>query len=200
MPTVEIPSLPFPLTPAEGEWEVERAGTVAGAAGPRSDIFIDPGSGEPTLNAATLLGSPSEGDFRLSARVSVDFRATFDAGVLLLWLDDRNWAKLCFEYSPDGEPMVVSVVCRGVADDANAFVVDGASVWLRVSRIGSAFAFHASTDGARWRFIRHFALDGAAAAVRVGFEAQSPTGDGCAVRFEDVRFASERLADLRDGS
>ena len=41
-------------------------------------------------------------DFRLSARVTVDFRATFDAGVLLLWLDEAHWAKLCFEYTPDG--------------------------------------------------------------------------------------------------
>ena len=58
--------------------------------------------------------------------------------------------------------MVVSVVTRGVSDDCNSFVVDGASVWLRVARVGSAFAFHASTDGSNWSFIRHFALETAA--------------------------------------
>jgi regulation of enolase protein 1 (concanavalin A-like superfamily) len=200
---VEVLALPFPLEPSPHEvrWTVEQEpAAVAATAAPRTDVFVDPGTGSPTLNAATLLGAPPAGDFRFSARVTVDFAATFDAGVLLLWLDERTWAKLCFEFSPDGEPMVVSVVCRGVADDANAFVVDGRSVRLRITRTGRAFAFHASTDGTRWRLIRHFALAGDASAVRLGFEVQSPTGDGCAVRFDDVRFTPEGLADLRDGS
>ena len=57
--------------------------------------------------------------------------ATYDAGVLTLRRRDDLWAKLCFERSPQGEPMVVSVVTRGVSDDCNSFVVDGRSVWLR---------------------------------------------------------------------
>ncbi len=108
------------------------AATVTASAAPHSDIFIDPGAdtelnAESMLNAATLLGVPPDGDFQLSARVSVEFASTYDAGVLLLWIDDRHWGKLCFEFSPDGEPMIVSVVTRGVSDDANAFVVDGAN-------------------------------------------------------------------------
>jgi regulation of enolase protein 1 (concanavalin A-like superfamily) len=199
---LELPGVPFPLQPSDGTvWTVEREPpSVSAGALPHSDVFVDPGSGEPTLNASTLLGTPPSGDFRFSARVTADFRATFDAGVLLLWLDERNWAKLCFELSPAGEPMAVSVVCRDVADDANAFVVEGRSVWLRVARIGGAFAFHASTDGREWRFVRHFALAGDSAAVRLGLEVQSPTGEGCDVRFEELRFDGERLADLRDGS
>ena len=70
--------------------------------------------------------------------MSVDFAATFDAGVLLLWVDERHWGKLCFEFSPAGEAMVVSVVTRGVSDDANAFMVTGRSVWLRVSESTTA--------------------------------------------------------------
>ena len=109
---------------------------------------------ESMLNAATLLGAPPEGDFQLSARVTVDFASTFDAGVLLLWIDERHWGKLCFEFSPAGEPMVVSVVCRGVSDDANAFVFPD-------DRYG--FGFPASTgptritprtDGEFWQLIR----------------------------------------------
>jgi hypothetical protein len=34
----------------------------------------------------------------------------------------------------------------------------------------------------------------------VDFEAQSPTGDGCAVTFDQIAFSLERLAELRDGS
>jgi regulation of enolase protein 1 (concanavalin A-like superfamily) len=187
------------------------------SAGPHTDIFIDPSDGsaggnvnsalnaESMLNAATLLGDAPDGDFQLSARVTVDFAATFDAGVFLLWLDERHWAKLCFEFSPAGEPMIVSVVCRGVSDDANAFTVPGRSAWLRVSRIDRAYAYHASLDGKTWQMIRVFALTGQTSRDqtsrdRIGFEGQSPTGDGCSVTFDEIRFLPARLADLRDGS
>jgi uncharacterized protein len=200
----DVPGLHFSLSPSPAEaWAIDTAtATVTGTAPARSDIFIDPGSpdAEPLLNAATLLGVPPDGDFQLSARVSVEFASTFDAGVLLLWFDERHWGKLCFEYSPDGEPMIVSVVTRGVSDDANGFVVDGWTVWLRVSRIGNAFAYHASLDGETWRLIRFFAIDDAAARVSVGFEAQSPTGEGCVVTFDEIQFTRERLRELRDGS
>jgi regulation of enolase protein 1 (concanavalin A-like superfamily) len=206
----EIPGVPFPFVPSPApSWRLDpEAGAVRATAAPHTDLFIDPGSGttlnaESLLNAATLLGTAPPGDFQLSARVTVDFAATYDAGVLLLWVDERHWGKLCFEFSPAGEPMIVSVVTRGVSDDANAFVVPGKSVWLRVSRIDRAFAYHASEDGRIWRMIRFFTLDDAGdppGRELVGLEAQSPTGDGCAVTFEEIRFVPERLAELRDGS
>lgn len=204
---LSIPGVPFLLSPSPGgAWDFdEQTSTVVATAGPRTDIFIDPGSSTPLdaqsmLNAATLLGAPPAGDFRLSARVTVGFEATYDAGVLLLWIDERHWGKLCFEFSPAREHMVVSVVTRGVSDDANAFVVPGASVWLRLSRIDQAYAYHASADGKHWRMIRYFRVSESPSSVKVGFEAQSPTGDGCAVTFDDIRFVADRLADLRDGS
>ncbi len=212
MNELTVAGVPFPLVPSPpGLWQVdERTGTVTASAAPRTDIFIDPGAtvdadaalpdGQSMLNAATLLGVPPAGDFQLSARVTVGFAATFDAGVLLLWMDERHWGKLCFEFAPAGEPMIVSVVCRGVADDANAFAVPGRSVWLRVSRIGRAYAYHASVDAQTWQMIRFFAIDQGTTRDRIGFEAQSPTGDGCAVTFDDIRFRPTRLADLRDGS
>jgi regulation of enolase protein 1 (concanavalin A-like superfamily) len=159
-------------------------------------MFVSPQGDAPALNAPALVGAVS-GDFMLSARVEVAFAADYDAGALLLYGDESRWAKLCFEYSPQGEAMIVSVVTRGLSDDANGFVVDGNAVWLRISRMGTAYAFHASTDGATWSFIRHFALDGE---IELGLEAQSPVGEGCSVTFTDVEFAQRRLAELRDGS
>ena len=35
---------------------------------------------------------------------------------------------------------------------------------------------------------------------QIGMLAQSPTGDGTVVRFEDVRFSTDRLHGVRDGS
>jgi len=202
-----VPGLPFTLSPSsESAWTIAEApAMVTASAGPHSDIFIDPGAdtqlnAESMLNAATLLGVPPDGDFQFSARVTVEFASTYDAGVLLLWINDRRWGKLCFEFSPDGEPMIVSVVTRGVSDDANALVVDGRTVWLRVARIDHAFAYHASLDGKTWRMIRFFTIDDTSTPAAIGFEAQSPTGGGCVVTFDDIRFTRERLGDLRDGS
>ncbi len=160
-------------------------------------MFIDPQGTATTLNAPRLVGDLA-GDFLLSARVTVDFAATYDAGVLLLYAGDRTWAKLCFEFSPQRQPMVVSVVTRGLSDDSNSFVVDGNQVWLRVARLGQAFAFHAATDGASWQFVRHFSLD-VAGPIAAGFVTQSPTGAGCSATFDQIRFAAQRLGDLRNG-
>ncbi|RSM85726.1 DUF1349 domain-containing protein [Kibdelosporangium aridum] len=204
--THTVPPIPFELAASHGSsWTINPDGSVSTVALPHSDIFVDPaqgttGNAESMLNAATLLGTPPPGDFQLSARVTVDFTSTFDAGVLLLWFDERHWAKLCFEFSPSGDPMVVSVVNRDVADDANAFIVDGNTVWLRVSRIAHTYAYHASLDGQTWQMIRYFVLGNPSDAATIGFEAQSPTGDGCTVTFHDVRFVQETLPGLRDGS
>jgi len=35
---------------------------------------------------------------------------------------------------------------------------------------------------------------------QIGFEAQSPTGDGCTVTFDRIAFTAQRLTELRDGS
>ena len=139
---MELPELPFALTASPPEvWRRDaRVGAITVAAAAHTDLYVNPGGentadAESMMNAATLLGMPPAGDFHFSARVTVDFQAQYDAGVLLLWSDERNWAKFCFEYSPAAEAMVVSVVTREVSDDANAFVVDGTSVWLRIARI-----------------------------------------------------------------
>jgi regulation of enolase protein 1 (concanavalin A-like superfamily) len=183
------------LVPAQ-DWQVgERSLELS--AGPATDLFADPAGGEPLVNAPALVGA-AQGDFLLSARVQVEFASTFDAGVLLLRRDERNWAKLCFELSPQGEPTVVSVVTRAISDDCNSFAVEGADVRLRIARLGDCFAFHASTGDGFWRLVRHFALEGDGE-VSIGFLAQSPTGEGCRARFDEIAFDGRRLGDLRSG-
>ena len=196
---VSLDALPMPLrwVGQPAAWSVADGGLRI-VAGARTDWFVDPqGVAEPKLDAPVLLG-PTSGDFMLSARVTVEFAATYDAGVLVVHADDSHWAKLCFEYSPEQEPMVVSVVTRDVSDDCNSFVVDGDSVWLRIARLGPALAFHASLDGRRWSLVRHFAL-GSPREPSVGFLAQSPTGDGCASTFGRIEYRPDRLEDLRSG-
>ena len=199
-----FPGLPFPLV-AEGApaCAVDVDGdsvTLTGA--PRSDLFLDPAGDGTGPDAGRFLGEPPAGDFTFLARVDVDFHTTFDAAVLLVQAGPSVWAKLCLEYSPQGRATVVTVVTRGFSDDANALEVDGRSAWLRITRSGRAWAFHASTDGSYWRLVRYFTLgeqeDGRTA--RVGFLAQSPTGERCRAVFDEIAFRAGAPADLRDGS
>jgi regulation of enolase protein 1 (concanavalin A-like superfamily) len=196
---VVIPPLPAPLTwdAAPASWSLDDGPALTIAAPARTDLFRDPAGSEPATAAPRLLG-PVEGDFQFSARVRCGFAGAFDAGALLLWAGDAAWVKLAFEVSPDGEPMVVSVVTDGLSDDANAFAVDGDAVWLRISRLGPVCALHARLDGEPWRFVRQFALP-APGGLRAGFLAQSPTGEGATATFEEIGYAPERLADLRSG-
>ena len=194
-----LPSIPtalrWGLPPVS--WDIGDDGALAITAGPRTDMFVNPAGTDVVLNAPRLLFAP-KGDFMLSARVTVAFAATYDAGVLLLYTGERSWAKLCFEYSPQRQPMIVSVVTQSFSDDANAYVVAGNQTFLRISRLGRAFAFHASEDGTYWNFIRNFTLDPSAQLV-AGFVSQSPIGDGCTTTFADITYTPARLADLRSG-
>ncbi len=188
------------------EWAIEPASwqfdgkTAAIDAATSTDAFVDPAGASAVLDAARALAVASSDRWQFSAKVTVDFHATYDAGALLLWSDDRHFAKLCFEYSPQGDAMVVSVVTRDVSDDANSWTVDGDTVWLRISKIADqAYAFHSSGDGMRWSLVRYFALAGSRP-VQYGIGVQSPTGDGCAARFDELKLSETSLADLRDGS
>jgi uncharacterized protein len=196
--------LPFALT-AEGTPPCAvgfDTDSVSFTSGPGSDLFIDPAGDGTGPDAGRFVGEPPAGDFTLRARVDVNFRSTFDAGVLLVHASASVWAKLCFELSPQGRPTVVTVVTRGTSDDSNSFEVNATSIWLGITRSGRTWAFHASTNGIRWRLVRYFALGelGHGQPARVGFLAQSPHGEGCRAVFDKIAFWPGAPADLRDGS
>ena len=200
---LKLPTLPFPLEPAgrppPGCRVRHGALILSAAAG--TDMFVDPAGAPVVPDAGRFVGLPPAGDFTLAAQVRVEFGSTYDAGVLLLHAGERHWAKLCFEYSPQLRPTAVTVVTKGVSDDCNSFEVDGDTLWLRITRSGAAWAFHASADGSWWRLLRYFALGGdPAELVRVGFLAQSPAGEGCTATFDHITFRAGAPGNLRDGS
>ena len=198
---VVVPALPSPLrwlVPAPS-FEVTASGALRIEAGPQTDWFIDPGGSTAIRNAPALV-MPATGPWQLSAVVSADHQATFDAGVLFAHVDDSTWAKLCLELSPEGQVMVVSVVTRGTSDDCNSLPVEGHRLHLRISALEGAFAFHWSPDGQSWHLVRYFTLGhGAPAMTGAGFIAQSPTGQGCTAEFTEIVFRPGLLPDLRSG-
>lgn len=171
--------------------------SIVMSATPQTDWFTDPETSQVVATASALVCSPKT-EFTLATHVDVSFTSAFDAGALVLWSNTQSWAKLAFEYSPQSQPMIVSVVTRGESDDCNAVVIDSSSVWLRISGLGDAHAFHYSTDGEQWHFVRYFRLD-TYGSVDVGFEVQSPLGGGCVARFSKISYVAERLASLRTG-
>lgn len=181
------------------DWSLDGDEGLSITADGMTDLFIDPGTGSVTDNAPVALFTPPQGSFILSARVEPGFASTFDAGVLHVWIRGDLWAKLCYERSPQGEPTVVSVVTCGVSDDCNSVVVPGGSVFLRVSHLERATAFHYSTDGRVWKLVRYFSL-GSHTGIRAGFSSQSPTGPGCRSVFSRIDYRAERLTDLRNGT
>jgi uncharacterized protein len=197
---IVIPGLP-PLEWANGQGSAETPTdallglTAAAGADWSNDVF-----GGPRKHTATLLGFIPTDDFYLSARVMVQGeRTTFDAAVLAIWGDRDHWAKLCFEYSPQGQAMVVSVVTNDFSDDCNSTVVTEDAVYLRVTRSGEGWAFHSSTDGHSWEFVRVFRIeyDGP---MSVGFLSQAPLGDLCIADFDHMTYSTSVPADFRDGS
>jgi regulation of enolase protein 1 (concanavalin A-like superfamily) len=180
------------------EWSLEPAGGLYILAGAGTDWFSDP-AGKPVKDdAPCALAEFSDDNFILGARVAVKFASTFDAGVIQIRAAEGLGAKLCFEYSPQGRPMIVSVVTRGVSDDCNSVEVDGTQVWLRVARMPRTLAFHYSLDGRVWRLVRYFSL-GHTGALSAGFSAQSPTGARCSAIFSEMFYRTGSLQDLRSG-
>jgi len=200
---LRLPGLPFPVEPAGSPPPGCRVrhGALILTAAAGTDLFVDPGEpvgSGPLPDTGRFTGLPPAGDFRFAAQVSVEFGSIYDAGVLLLYAAERRWAKLCLEYSPQLRPAAVTVVTRGTSDDCNSFEVEDTTLWLRITRSGAAWAFHASIDGSWWRLLRYFALG--PDPVQVGFLAQSPTGEGCSATFDHISFRPGAPENLRDGS
>lgn len=196
---MEVPILSRKLRPINGATaESIESDSLTLRAGSRTDWFRDP-AGEVVVHNAPALVIPATGTWMLRARTSASLEATFDAAVLAIYIDERTWAKLCLELSPQGEATVVSVVTRSESDDCNSNPIPGNEVWLRISCLGRVFAFHYSLDGTTWSMVRLFTL-GDHDKVEVGFLSQSPTGDGCLATFRDVALTNELLSDARSGA
>jgi uncharacterized protein len=191
---VNLPDLAWLLKPTSFKVVTDNLTMTAGA---KTDWFVDP-NGQATFDNAPALLFDVDKDFMLSSKVTVNFKNTYDAGVLTVYQHPKSWAKLCFERSPQGSPMIVSVVTKGTSDDCNSVPMTENSIYLRISKIGNTYAFHSSNSGDYWHMVRYFALE-QDTNTKAGFLAQSPTGQGCKVTFSEIEFAYKTLKDIRSG-
>src|SRR5262245_12415249 len=135
--TVDLPAIPAPLT-WEIEplaWELDPQQRLFISAGGETDMFHDP-NGQMQKRNSPRFPVHASALCALSGHVAVRFRSTYDAGVLLVYASDQYWAKLCFELSPQQQPMVVSVVTNQLSDDCNSVALEQPAVYLRISCLG----------------------------------------------------------------
>ena len=190
-PTVDGLPGPFLWQNTPVDWKTGKAGSLAITAGKATDWFVSPIDGARRENSPRLVFQPAD-DFILSARVTVGFRSQWDAGVLVVYVNDTTWAKLCFEMTVEKHPAIVSVVTQGLSDDNNSIAVAGNSVYLKIAKAGQAIFFYASEDGQNWKIIRAFSF-GPGAKVRAGFSSQSPLGEGCTTQFDQINYLAKRV-------
>jgi regulation of enolase protein 1 (concanavalin A-like superfamily) len=198
--SVTIPSLPTPLRwqGVPQSWSLDSNSNLSITAGQKTDWFLDPGGSVNVLNAPALITTIQQ-PCMLKALVTSEAAATFDAAVLTVYQADDQWAKLCFERSPQGQLTIVSVVTKGTSDDCNSVPISGQSVYLRLSVLEKAYAFHYSLDSSTWNLVRYFTL-GERKTTEIGFLSQSPTGKGCTSTFSEITFLAQALSDIRSGA
>lgn len=194
-----IPSLPGTLewvnTPLDWNYSNE---TLTITGGEASRLFVDPQRLSEANTAPMALFKPDE-TFLFSCKVKVNFKSVFDAGVLMIYGNPYQWAKFCFEYTPQHENMIVSVVNNELSDDNNHIVTDKDEIYMRIAGLGNgAYAFHYSTDGEYWNMARYFYIN-PRHNLRIGFLSQSPKGKSFTSIFSEIKYTSTKLNDIRSG-
>ncbi len=162
------------------------------------DFFVAPDTGDVYANAAFGYVEV-EGDFVLRAKVSLKMESVYDAAVLLALENDTRWAKACFENTDLGYPAIVTVMTDGRSDDANGVKIEGDSIWMQLTRKNDEFAVHYSFDGEKFEMARYCWLP-LAKTLKVGVEAQSPTGQGGWRYFQHVTLERKTVSDIRGGN
>lgn len=162
-------------------------------AGPKTDMFRDPNVTYNTDNAPKLLFEP-DSNFVLTAKISHPFAQKWDGGALVLFNDDLNWIKFCFEKDYTGAKRVVTVVTKDVSDDCNSLAIAGNSVYFKMAKAGNVITMYCSTDGKKWLLIRHVQFN-RSNSLKVGFLAQSPTGKKCEVSFSAIKYEARKIKD-----
>jgi regulation of enolase protein 1 (concanavalin A-like superfamily) len=179
------------------DWQPLPGGGIRVTTPARADYFRDPAGGH-VNDSAPFLWKTVTGDFIARGRVRPTFQSTYDSGVLMVRHDAEQWAKLCFEKTDFGTTAAVSVVTRGVSDDANGADLTVPDLWLQMIRVGNVIGLHYSLDGQAWRMVRLFRLD-VPAAVRVGLVAQCPAGPGTTIDFLSFSVEERTAANIRTG-
>ncbi|MGI9547413.1 MAG: DUF1349 domain-containing protein [Flavobacteriaceae bacterium] len=179
------------------EYKIQNKSLIITAA-ENSDFFINPEDHTSTATAPVLYREVT-GDFVAITRVTPDFTSQWNAAALMVLINDSNWIKFGFENSDATGPSIVSVVTRETSDDTNGAILnDREAVWLKIARKGDNYAMHWSIDGEEYYMARLAAMP-VTDTVKLGIEAQCPTGKRAIHKFDYFSIESATVQELRAG-
>ena len=156
-------------------------------------MFRDPNVTYNTDNAPKVLFQP-DSDFVLTASIEHAFTSKWDGGAIVIKQDSLNWIKFCFEKDYTGARRVVSVVTKNISDDCNSVEIKSNKVFYKIAKADNVITLYYSTEGTKWFLIRHLQFD-TTAGFKVGFLAQSPTGEKCQVKFSNITYQAKKIKD-----
>ena len=163
-----------------------------------SDYFNNPEDSTITATAPFLFRQV-RGDFVAKALVRPDFSSVWNAASLMVHIDSTHWIKFAFENSDATGPSIVSVVTKGVSDDANGVILaDHLEIWLKLIRKGNSYSMLWSVNNEYYTMARLSTMP-SVDAVKIGVELQSPVGASAthAVRYFGLEHRT--VEDLRKG-
>ncbi len=162
-------------------------------SGEKTDMFRDPNVTYNTDNAPKLMFE-ADSNFVISTSIEHAFISKWDGGALVLKQDSLNWVKCCFEKDYTGARRIVTVVTKGISDDCNSVKINSNKVYFKIAKAANVITVYYSLTGANWFLIRHFTFD-SNKNLKVGFLAQSPTGNDCKVKFSEIKYTSKKIRD-----
>lgn len=198
--SVQLPGLAFTrsLNGAAQNATVE-GGVLTLRSDAKRDNFNDPDGKLSNHTAPVLLTQvDNTKPFTLTAQVSPTIRATYDAGVLYVYLRPDWWQKFAFERDERARTRIVSVRTIGTSDDNNHESLTAKSVYLKISSDTKTIGFYYSLDRTKWELARLYKND-YPATIWLGVSAQSPTGQGMSTRFANCSLTPTSVADFRLG-
>jgi len=192
--TIKINSIPHALiwdnAPLEYSLRNDILTIVAGA---KTDMFRDPNVTYNTDNAPKLLFK-ADSNFVFSTAIQHSFSNKWDGGAIVLIEDSLAWIKFCFEKDYTGAKRVVSVVTKDISDDCNSVEIKSNKVFYKIAKAENVITLYYSVDNKNWFLVRHLQFNNTKE-LKIGFLAQSPSGNKCEVKFSDIRYTVKKIKD-----
>lgn len=191
---IQLKEIPKPL-----EWIVEpesfyaENGIIKISAGANTNMFYAPHGNYYVSNIPKLLFYP-DSNFVFSAKAFTEHKSKWEAAMLVVYIDERYWAKICFENEAPLKNRMVTVVTNEVSDDAYSDYIKSNSVYMQISKKGKQIVFSYSYDNKTWIGIRYFRLD-SEKAIRIGFASQSPIGNGLTSVFSEIKYEKVEIVE-----
>jgi len=195
---IELPGIPGSLSWINNpvKYQITETGIII-EAGAKTDKYIA-ADGSYIIDNAPHFVFEADSNFIFSARIKHSFTNQWDAGALVLICDNVNYVKYCFEKDYKGKRRVVSVVTKNTSDDCNSMETDSDMIFYQIAKQGKVVFLYCSNDGKDWYLVRSVEIK-EAGKTKVGFLAQSPSGESNTVEFSDIKYKTGLMKDFWKG-